>query len=107
PAHTPRQGPTAALQRAYRFLAERRDSGGTELAVALEQALGLRRAEGAYARHLVVITDAEVSDAGRILRLAEDERRHPLRRRISVLCIDAAPNATLALELADRSGGVA
>src|SRR5439155_11280243 len=31
----------------------------------------------------------------------------PLRRRISMLCIDAAPNATLALELADRSGGVA
>src|SRR5262249_14943487 len=46
-------------------------------------------------------------DAGRILRLADEESRRDDRRRISVLCIDAAPNSHLALELAERGGGVA
>ncbi|MCB0185629.1 MAG: hypothetical protein KDE31_15280, partial [Caldilineaceae bacterium] len=52
-------------------------------------------------------TDAAVSDAPRLLRLASTEAQHPDRRRISVLCIDAAPNAFLAHELAERSGGIA
>ncbi|VTR97803.1 Marine sediment metagenome DNA, contig: S12H4_S02238 (Fragment) OS=marine sediment metagenome GN=S12H4_28907 PE=4 SV=1 [Gemmata massiliana] len=46
-------------------------------------------------------------DAGRVLRLADLESEKPNRRRVSVLCIDAAPNATLASELAERGGGVA
>jgi Ca-activated chloride channel family protein len=39
--------------------------------------------------------------------LADEESRGDDRRRISVLCIDAAPNSHLALELAERGGGVA
>jgi Ca-activated chloride channel family protein len=95
------------IQEAIHFLESHQDSGGTELGVAIEQALFLDRATGDFARHVLVITDAEVSDAGRILRLADDEAKRELRRRISVLCIDAAPNSLLARELAARGGGVA
>jgi Ca-activated chloride channel family protein len=96
------------LERAARYLDENRDSGGTNLGVALEQALAIRRAgHGQQARHVLVVTDAQVTDAGRILRLADEEARRKQRRRISVLCIDAAPNAFLAHELAERGGGLA
>jgi len=90
-----------------KFLEQHRDSGGTELGVALEQALGIGRAPGDPSRHVLIITDAEVTDAGRILRLAGEESKRTDRRRISILCIDAAPNSFLALELAGRGGGVA
>lgn len=87
------------------------DSGGTELGIALESALHLPHSQGDAARHLLILTDAAVTDADRILRLADEElqraRRHGQRRRISVICIDAAPNAFLAQELAERGGGVA
>ncbi len=102
------------VESAVRWFKAQHDNGGTQLGVALEQALQLDRAgdgsaEGARSRHLLVITDAEVTDAGRILRLADVEAcmEPELRRRISVLCIDAAPNAWLATELADRGGGSA
>lgn len=84
-----------------------RDSGGTELGVALEQALQLPRPSGQLARHLLIVTDAAVSDAARILRLADQEAAVAERRRISVLCIDAAPNDFLVQELAERGGGLA
>src|SRR5205823_14421911 len=58
-------------------------------------------------RHVRIIRDAEVTDAGRILRLADQEAKREDRRRISVLCIDAASNAFLARELAERGGGAA
>ena len=86
------------------FLLAQGESGGTNLGVALEGALGLPRASGERARHILIVTDAEVSDAARILRLADTEAGRDERRRISVLCIDAAPNALLATELADRGG---
>jgi Ca-activated chloride channel family protein len=98
---------TAAKQQAVQFLESHKDSGGTELGVALEQALALPKAVATPARHLLVITDAEVSDEARILRLADQESQSKDRRRISVLCIDAAPNSYLAMELAERGGGVA
>jgi Ca-activated chloride channel homolog len=105
-----REGPLPAteenVQAALQFL-EDKSSGGTELGVALEQATGQDRAAGVQTRHVFVITDAEVSDAARILRLADEESARPERRRISVLCIDAAPNSMLARELADHGGGVA
>ena len=105
-----REGPHAAnsanVERALQFLEGNRDSGGTELGVALEQALRLHHANGDLARHVLIVTDAEVSDGGRLLRLAEAEAATPDRRRISVLCIDAAPNAFLAAELAERGGGI-
>ncbi|MEZ4864361.1 MAG: VIT domain-containing protein [Caldilineaceae bacterium] len=92
---------------AVAWLQGRRDSGGTNLGVALEQALRLPRKPGASARHVLLLTDAAVSDEARILRLADAERTQAARRRINILCIDAAPNAFLALELAKRGGGVA
>ena len=101
-----RPGSPEMTAQATAFLLAQKDSGGTNLGVALEQALSLRRAKGARARHILIVTDAEVSDAARILRLAEGEAAHAERRRISVLCIDAAPNAFLATELAERGGGV-
>jgi Ca-activated chloride channel family protein len=103
----PRQAGPDAVRQWGDFLKTNRDSGGTQLGVALEQALHLARQKGDRARHVLVITDAEVSDAGRILRLADEEAKRPDRRRISVLCIDAAPNALLATELAEAGGGVA
>jgi Ca-activated chloride channel family protein len=56
---------------------------------------------------VVVVTDAQVSDSGRILALVEREAGRPERRRVDVLCIDAAPNSGLANELAERGGGLA
>lgn len=106
-ARSPQGAAGEAVQRAVAFLLKNQESGGTNLGVALEQALGLPRDADARTRHLLIITDAEVSDADRILRLADEEARRDGRRRISVLCIDAAPNAYLANALAERGGGVA
>lgn len=103
----PRSASAQLVAEAVAFLKKHRDSGGTELGVALEQALGLDRHAGESARHVLVITDAEVTDAGRIVRLADQESKRADHRRISVLCIDAAPNSLLATELAERGGGVA
>ena len=89
-----------------KFLLGHRDDGGTNLGIALEQALSLPRSAASRARHTLLVTDAEVSDGGRVLRLASEEAQQAQRRRISVICIDAAPNALLAAELAERGGGV-
>ncbi len=105
--HRPLPATSEAVGGAVDFLHSQQDQGGTQLGVALEQALELARDAGERSRHVLVVTDAEVSDAGRILRLAEAESRRPDRRRISVLCIDAAPNALLAEQLAETGGGVA
>jgi Ca-activated chloride channel family protein len=103
----PKAAAAKAVQKAVEFLEKHQDTGGTELGVALEQALDLQRTDGEAARHVLILTDAEVSDAGRILRLADAEAKQGNRRRIDVLCIDAAPNSFLARELAERGGGVA
>jgi Ca-activated chloride channel family protein len=95
-----------AVAAGVKYLRKSKDSGGTNLGVALEQALSLQRTEGSRARHVLLVTDAAVSDSGRILRLASDEAHQAQRRRLSVICIDAAPNALLANELAERGGGV-
>lgn len=106
-AKEPRAATPEAVRQAVAFLHKHTDQGGTELGVALEQALGLPRPEGFAARHVLVVTDAQVSDAGRLLRMADAEAGRGDRRRLSVLCIDAAPNTGLADELAGRGGGVA
>ncbi len=103
----PRRAESKVVDEAVKFLLEHKDSGGTELGVALEQALHLKRSADDRARHVVIVTDAQVTDAGRILRLADEEAERDHRRRISVLCIDAAPNSFLASELAGRGGGIA
>jgi Ca-activated chloride channel family protein len=105
-APRPEAATPEAVARATDFLLTNTSSGGTNLGVALEQALGLERDQAGRARHLLIVTDAEVSDADRILRLAEEEVRRDGRRHIHVLCIDAAPNGYLATALAERGGGV-
>jgi Ca-activated chloride channel family protein len=54
----PRPADEGAVAEAVAFLEQHRDRGGTELGVALEQALGLGRAEGERARHVLIVTDA-------------------------------------------------
>ncbi|WP_321508194.1 VIT and VWA domain-containing protein [uncultured Methanoregula sp.] len=93
-------------ERAIRFLADKR-SGGTELGVALEQALSQVRAAGLFSRNVIIITDGAVSDSARILRMADCESQRKDARRISLLCIDAAPNSNLVHQVAERGGGIA
>lgn len=107
-ARQPQPATEAKLDAAADYLDKNRDSGGTKLGVALEQALALKRRNHAErSRHVLVVTDAQVSDAGRIFRLADAEAKKEPRRRISVICIDAAPNSQVANELAERGGGQA
>jgi Ca-activated chloride channel family protein len=105
----PRRATDENLRAAARYLDENRDAGGTNLGIALEQALQLPRSdvEGDLARHVLIVTDAQVSDASRLFRLADRETQQDDARRISLICIDAAPNSFLANELAERGGGVA
>ncbi len=65
------------------------------------------RSTGEYSRHIVVLTDGQVTDAQRIFQLAERESQRKDRRRISVICIDSAPNEPLVTGLAEKSGGEA
>jgi len=90
---------------AVHFLETHRDSGGTELGIALEQALRGSRPAGAYACHVLIVTDAQVTDEGRLMRLAAMESGRPDHRRISILCIDSSPNEPLARQLAETGGG--
>ncbi len=103
----PVQATPANVEAAIAYLHAEHPWGGTELGVALEQAFGLPGAAGARARHVLVLTDAEVTDEGRLLRLAEREAaRGAESRRLSLLCIDAAPNSYLVNALADAGRGV-
>ncbi|MFZ2413992.1 MAG: VIT domain-containing protein, partial [Candidatus Cryosericum sp.] len=95
----------AARKDAAHFLESHKDSGGTELGVALEQALMAPRPTGAFSRQVLIVTDAQVSDDGRLIRLAEEESKRADRRRISILCVDSAPNEALARQLAEAGGG--
>ncbi len=110
-APTPQPARPDNLDRATAWLREQRTSGGTQLGIALEEALRLERtqppAATTLARHVLILTDAAVSDGPRILRLADREAAHSDPRRISVLSIDAAPNAFLVHALAERTGGSA
>lgn len=89
------------------FLQYHQDSGGTELGIALEQALQQKRSSQELVRNLLIITDAQVTDTSRLLQLVDRERNKDNRMRVNVLCIDAAPNSFLANELAERGGGSA
>ncbi len=96
------------ITQAVDYLTRNKDDGGTNLGVALEQALRNPRPEkGLYSQHVLVITDAQVTDSGRILRLVETEAKRAEGRKISILCIDAAPNDYLAREIARKGKGIA
>jgi len=101
----PKAMDNAARKDAVHFLESHKDSGGTELGVALEQALHGHRPAGKFSRQVLIVTDAQVSDEGRLIRLAEEESKHVDRRRISILCVDSSPNAALARQLAEAGGG--
>ena len=104
-AKRPVSADAANVEAAQKFLMNK-DSGGTELGVALEQALGQARREGEISRHVLVVTDTAVTDVGRLLNLVEKEAARKDGRRVSVLCIDEAPNSQLAYQLTERGGGV-
>ncbi len=106
-ARTPVKATEKNRQRGERFIADSTDSGGTELGIALEQALAQHRVEGRVARHVVVLTDAQVSDHDRIAALLERESARGDFRRVSVVCIDAAPNEPLASAMAETGRGIA
>jgi Ca-activated chloride channel family protein len=81
---------------------KRTDSGGTELGVALEQAMNQPSMDESLVKHVLVVTDAEVSDEDRIIQVVEESDR-----RCSVICIDTAPNSHLAREMARAGHGAA
>lgn len=100
----PRFATSQAITDALLFLSDER-SGGTNLGVALEQALHQTRREGEIARNIVIITDAQVTDNSRILQLLKHERTQKRPRRCSILCIDSAPNVALATAIARYGRG--
>ena len=73
--------------------------GGTALGPGLEEALRTRPRPGTQPE-LLIVTDGQVSDAARVLALVDETTW-----RVSVLCIDSAPNAALVTTLAERGGG--
>jgi Ca-activated chloride channel family protein len=85
--------PPATGWRPGRYLAPRRTASGRSASCrrtwraaapdwgpALEQALHRPRSLGERARHVLLLTDAQVSDEGRLLQLAETEAARPGRR---------------------------
>ncbi|MCX6698562.1 MAG: VIT and VWA domain-containing protein [Methanomicrobiales archaeon] len=98
---------TASVKAAKTFVDRTKLFSGTELGVALEQATGQRKQQGIFSRHIIVITDGQVTDEARIFSLAEKERTKPGSRRVSVITIDSSPNAYLTEELARLGGGTA
>ena len=63
--------------RALAFLDGHPPTGGTELGLALEQALRSEPAPGERTRHVLIVTDAQVSDEGRIMQLVEGQAAAP------------------------------
>jgi Ca-activated chloride channel family protein len=97
----------AARAHAERFLDAHGPNGGTELGAALEASLVARPRVAAQgvARHVLIVTDGQVTDEGRILATLDREAARVDARRVSVLCIDSAPNASLATAIAERGRG--
>jgi Ca-activated chloride channel family protein len=95
-----------AVERATAWLQRQQSSGGTVLATPLAEAMQLPRTE-AGSRHTVILTDAQVSDGARLLDMVQQEAARPDARRLSILCIDTAPNAHLVHTLVEAGGGLA
>ena len=90
---------------AIEFL-KNKHTGGTKLGDAIEQALFQNRSKDPVSRHLLIITDAEVADFGRINSLIDEESERIDKRRCSIICIDSSPNFLLAKRIADKTGGI-
>ncbi len=100
----PVAGTTETIDRAIEFLKDS-GSGGTEMEVAIHEALAQPREGEGIARHVLLITDAEVTDRARIISMVEREAEREDRRRCSVICIDSAPNSYHAKEIAKKGRG--
>ena len=87
-----------------RELLGRNDSGGTELGVTVEQALDQSIIDDEAVKHVVMVTDVEVSDAARIVQTLTEKR---VERKCSVICIDSAPNSHMAKMIARVGEGTA
>ncbi len=85
------------------FLNANHGGGGTHLGVAIEQCIYKHKNNGSVPYN-VIITDAQVSDYGRLFRLADQMKE--LQQRFIMICVDTAPNAYIPLEMARRSGGI-
>jgi len=94
------------IRRAEDFIHNSTDSGGTELGMSLEQALSQHRIAGEHSRHVLVFTDGQVTDINRISLLLEREAEKADARRISIICIDSAPNEPLASMVAEKGRGI-
>lgn len=104
---SPIPGTEQSIHSAIDFLKQNQDSGGTNLGIVLEQALSCPKSEGPCVRHIVIITDAEVTDEGRLIRMVRSEQNRKDPRSISVICIDASPNTPLVRELVRVGKGIA
>ncbi len=101
----PVQALKEALSFAEDFIENSKDSGGTELGMALEQALRQRGAEGSFSRHILVITDGQATDFARINTYLEREGKSRTGLRVSVVSIDSAPNEPLTRMMAEKGRG--
>lgn len=91
----------------FTFLDSHTDSGGTELGPALQQAFSFQKTHGKFSRHVIIITDAQVTDEGRLVRIIRDEQKTDQPRRVSVISIDAAPHTPLVQEMTRVGMGLA
>lgn len=101
------QGEEKQISAAIRFLEKNTDSGGTELGKALEEGLSFPKSDRPSTRDLIIITDAGVTDEGRLIRMVREEQEMAHPRRISIICIDASPNSLLVQELVRVGRGIA
>jgi len=103
----PVQGGRRSVDLFLSDLDKERPGGGTELGVALEQALKMPKTGTNLARHVLIVTDAQVTDSERIFRLVEEHAKGADPRKVSIICIDAAPNSPLVSGIAERGRGEA
>lgn len=103
----PIPGTKESITSAVNFLKNNQECGGTNLGIVLEQALANQKSDGNFVRHIVIITDAEVTDEGRLIRMVRNEQKRNDPRTVSVICIDAAPNTPLVSELVRVGKGIA
>ncbi|MBD3352874.1 MAG: VWA domain-containing protein, partial [Candidatus Lokiarchaeota archaeon] len=85
------------------FLSQNYGGGGTHLGKAIEQAIHKHKKKGLP--YNIVITDAQVSDIGRLLQLADNI--YEKGQRFIIICVDSSPNAYIPIEMARRSRGLA
>ena len=102
-SRNPVQATLENVDSALNFLRTQYDGGGTELGVALEQAFRQKISRGLQPSHVLIITDAEVSDEARLIYLAGKRRN----RRLSIVSIDPISNVWLVEEMVRQGGGIA